>query len=43
VQVVERLIEANIVGVPEFDGSGQPVHYTVPMLIRQFAVELGAS
>lgn len=39
--VVERLIEANIVGVPEHEVSGHATHYMIPTLMSQFAVELG--
>ncbi|MGW5055196.1 BTAD domain-containing putative transcriptional regulator [Actinokineospora sp. NPDC004072] len=39
--IIDRLVEANIVGVPDFEVVGHAVHYEVPALVRHFAAELG--
>jgi len=38
--VIERLIEANVVGVPEFEVMSHAIDYTIPALVRQFAIDL---
>lgn len=38
--VIDRLVEANLVGVPDFEVAAHSAHYTVPALVRHFAADL---
>lgn len=40
VEVVDRLVEANVVRVPEVEVDTSAVRYTVPSLVRHFALDL---